>query len=82
MAQEKDELSKKLDETPINKSGRKGLRVHKEFGDRPEVLESILVARRDRGLSFRLIAEVLSEGLDDPISSTAVQNWCRELGVS
>jgi hypothetical protein len=82
MVEKRDELSSKLDKTDINKSGRKTLKVDMEFGDRPEVLESILNARRDRGLSFRLIAEVLSEDLGDPISSTAVQSWCRRRGVS
>lgn len=51
------------------------------FGNEPEVLEAVKTARRDRGLSYRVIAEVLSKR-GEQVSQGAVQNWLRAQGIS
>lgn len=81
MPKAKDPLATNLDNTIANRPGRKYGRLDTEFRHRPEVLESIRKARGERNLSFQLISEVISEGLDTPISATAVQNWCRKEGI-
>lgn len=62
------------------KDGRT-MKILQAFGDQPEVLEAIEKARVERGLSFRVIAEVLSKG-EHEISEGAVQNYLRSRGVS
>lgn len=57
-----------------------GLRVDELFGDRPDILDAIRVARSERKVSFQFIADILSkEG--ETVSGTAVQNWLRGQGV-
>jgi hypothetical protein len=49
------------------------------FGDQPDVLDAIVQARVERGLSFRVIAGVLSKS-GEQISEGAVQNYLRSRG--
>jgi len=72
-----DALAKKLSEATPARSGHK-LRIEELFGDRPDVLEAIIAARK-RGLSSRVIADVLSaEG--EKVADGAVTNWLRSQG--
>lgn len=57
-------------------------KVERTYADRPEVLESIVRARRDRRLSVRQIADTLSK--NDPLhnfSEGAVRSFLIKRGV-
>lgn len=58
------------------------LRVHELFGDRPEVIEAIIRARRDRKLSYGHIAETLNRDPDIHISEGAVKSFLKREGIS
>lgn len=60
--------------------GGQQMRVPLLFGDRPEVLDAIRAARRDRGASWQAIAELLSKH-GQRVSSTAVRNWLVSEGI-
>ena len=64
--------------TPL-RDGRT-LKIVELFGDQPEVLDAIVKARTERGLSYRVIAEVLSKG-EHEVSDGAVQNYLRARGI-
>ena len=55
-------------------------KIETYFGDRPEVLEAIRVARVERGLSHRQISEVLSQA-GKPISKNAVAHSLEKQGI-
>lgn len=57
------------------------MKIVEVFGDQPDVLDAIVQARVERGLSFRVISQVLSKG-EHEISEGAVQNYLRSRGVS
>jgi DNA-directed RNA polymerase specialized sigma24 family protein len=73
------DLAAQLKGEPRNRYGRT-LKLEELFGDRPDILEAVIVARAERKLSYQSIADVLGrEG--EYISPTAVQNWLRAQGV-
>lgn len=74
-----DSLAEKLNATagPAKLTG-----VERIFGDRPEVLEAIKSARRDRKLSYQTIATTLSTEADISISDGAVRNWLSKNGIT
>lgn len=76
----KDSLAAALDAVAEPGVGGKGLKVLVLFGDRPDVLEAIIRARRDRRLSFAQIATVLSDE-GKSVSSAAVAKWLAAEGV-
>jgi hypothetical protein len=57
------------------------LRIDVLYGDQPDVQDAIRIARLEKRLSYRRIADVLSRG-DEQISPNAVQNWLRAQGIS
>jgi hypothetical protein len=80
--QVEDPLIKALYETPPTATGHGEGRVQFLFGGRPAVLEAIVVARRDRKLSYSQIAKLLSR--DKPgvtVSSGSVKNWLEGRGI-
>jgi non-ribosomal peptide synthetase component E (peptide arylation enzyme) len=54
-------------------------KIDQLFGDRPEVLEAIAVAYRDKKLSARSIADILST--EQPIGKNSVENWLKKQGL-
>jgi hypothetical protein len=77
MAAKKHPLALALDETvPIKMSGNQ-LKVDYHFGAHPDVLASIISARK-RGLSYETIAEKLSDPENGiTIGGEAVKRWLR-----
>lgn len=73
------DLAAQLKDEPRNRYGR-GLKLEELFGERPDILEAIIVARVERKLSYQSIADVLSRD-GEYVSPTAVQNWLRARGV-
>jgi hypothetical protein len=59
----------------------RSLKIIEVFGDQPEVLDAIRTARVERGLSYRVIAQVLSKS-GEKISEGAVQNYLRAEGIA
>lgn len=55
-------------------------RIIRLFGDRPEVLEAIKTMRQ-RGHSYRVIADVLTKNGDESVSPNAVQRFLDDEGV-
>lgn len=80
MAPNPDPIAASLDALDKKRTGGTGLRVEQLFADRPEVLASIIRARRERGLSFGQIAEALSTE-DATITAGPVQKWLERQGV-
>jgi hypothetical protein len=58
------------------------LRVLELWGDEPEVLEAIRVARRDNGLSYNAIARYLTSKSGHHITANPVQKWLNEEGIA
>ena len=56
-------------------------KVELYWGDQPEVKEAIIKARVENKLSYRRIAQLLSQEEDKVISSGAVRNWLEQQGV-
>jgi len=56
-------------------------RVDQLFGDQPDVLEAIIVARRDKKLTFAQISKILAAGSKEYISAGSVSGWCAKQGV-
>lgn len=69
-------------ETAIGRGSPGKLRVKELFGDRPEVIEAIIRARRDRRLSYAHIADTLNQEPGISISEGAVKLFLRREGVS
>jgi hypothetical protein len=61
-----------------NKSQSK---VDQFFGDQPDVLEAIVVARRDKKLTFAQIAKILSKASGQYISGGSVSGWLSKRGI-
>jgi hypothetical protein len=59
-----------------------GLLLEKLYGDRPEVLEAVVAARRVNGASWQQIALLLSEDQGRQVSITAVRNYCQRNGAT
>lgn len=56
-------------------------KIEKLFGERPQVLDSIVRARVDRKLSFQHISDLLSsEG--ESVSPESVKNWLRKKNIT
>jgi hypothetical protein len=72
-------LVEELIQAQPRRSGRES-KIVTLFRDRPEVLDAVKQARVERQLSFRRIAEVLSQD-GEYISEGAVQNWLRTEGI-
>lgn len=51
------------------------------YGDRPDVLDAVIRARRDRHLSWNAIAAYLTRN-GPRISAGAVQTWCERQGLT
>jgi hypothetical protein len=77
-----DPLAAGLDGLASSGTGGSGPRVLVLFGDRPEVLESIRRARRDRKLSYAAIAKFLTVNGEQHISAGAVQKWLDKEGIT
>lgn len=76
-----DPLAAALDAVAEPTNGGTTSRVEFLFGNRPDVLASIERARRDRKLSYRQIAKVLSaDGAS--ISEGAIQGWLNKRGIN
>ena len=56
-------------------------KIDKLFGERPQVLESIIKARKERNLSYTEIAKVLSSDPEISVSDTSVKNWLDKKGI-
>ena len=69
-------LVERLTAKEVPRRGGQRLRVDVLFGDQPDVLDAIRVARYELGKSTNLIAEYLSE-FGEPISAAAVAGWLR-----
>jgi hypothetical protein len=57
------------------------MRVIQLWGDEPEVLEAIRIARRDNGLSYAAIAKYLTAKSGHHITANPVQKWLNEEGI-
>ena len=66
--------------TATPKRDGRTMKIVEVFGDQPEVLDAIVAARTERGLSFQVIADVISK-TGHTISDGAVQNFLRSRGV-
>ena len=73
------DLVQELSAAKPRRSGREA-KIVILFRDRPEVLAAVKQARVERKLSFRRIAEVLSQD-GEYVSEGAVQNWLRAEGI-
>lgn len=73
------DLVQELTVAEPRRSGREA-KIVTLFRDRPEVLDAVKRARAERQLSFRRIAEVLSQD-GEYVSEGAVQNWLRTEGI-
>lgn len=51
------------------------------FGDRPQVLDSIVTARKERKLSYRQIAVILSKDPNVSIHEGTVKLWLDRKGI-
>lgn len=60
--------------------GGQQMRIPMLFGDRPDILDAIRSARRDRKASWQSIADLLSRH-GHRISATAVRNWLVSEGI-
>lgn len=76
-----DPLAAALDAVTKPRRGGMTLRVEALFANRPEVTDAIKRARRERGLSFRQIAELISTP-DETITEGAVQLWLKRQGIT
>lgn len=74
-----DLLNELLTIDPANGGGQQ-MRIPMLFGDRPEVLDAIRAARRDRKASWQAISDLLSRH-GHRISATAVRNWLVSEGI-
>lgn len=81
MTKKADPLAEALDKATATPNAGQGGRVMQLYSDRPDVLESIRRARRDRKLSHAHIAKVLSSNGDGTVSRAAVQNWLSKEGI-
>ena len=76
-----DPLAEALNNTETKARAGNLSAVDQYFGDRPEVKEAILEARR-RKLSYNEIATVLNKEPGVKLSGDAVGNWLKKQGVS
>jgi hypothetical protein len=74
-----DPLAAALDAT---QGAVKGNKIDGYFSDRPEVLEAIKRARKDRKLSYAVIANTLSTEADVYVSEGAVKTWLSRNGIA
>lgn len=79
-AKKSDPLAVALDMIERGATGGTQGKIVALFGDRPDVLDAIVRARRDRKLSYQQIAKVLSAD-GEPISAGAVQSWLSRQGI-
>lgn len=81
----KDALAAALDAVQQPNQGGQVPKMLRLFGDRPEVLEAVVRARRERHLSWRQIAETLTAAelaeRGEQITEHAIQTYCRSQGV-
>jgi hypothetical protein len=76
-----DPLAAALESIGGRRAGGLPLKVDVLYGDRPEVLDAIRSARRDKHLSFEQIAEALSSG-GASITDGAVSKWLKREGIA
>jgi transposase len=81
-ASKKDPLVEALDSMVTTNSHGSVSKMDYFFGDRPEVLEAVIRARRDRKLTHKQIAEALSKDPKVEISDRAVGTWLQRKGIS
>jgi ribosome-binding protein aMBF1 (putative translation factor) len=77
---ERDPLAAALDAVTEKRTGGTQRRVLELFGDRPQVLDAIRKARRDRGLSFKQIAELVSTP-GASVTAGPIQKWLNGQGI-
>jgi hypothetical protein len=76
-----DPLTAALDALDLSDDNGKRMKVDVLFGDRPDVLDSIRRARRDRGTTFVQIARTLSAAAPMRVSEKAVASWLHSQGI-
>lgn len=81
-ASKKDPLAIALDASLPRNHGNTTTKVDHYFGDRPDVLDSIRRARQERHLSYKTIAQVLSQEDGVHLSDGAVKNWLSKQGIA
>ena len=74
-----DPLAAALDAAPISHAGSQSLKIDALYGDRPDVLDSIVAAHK-RGLGHTTIANLLTEHGGTLVSYSAVKSWLRARG--
>jgi ribosome-binding protein aMBF1 (putative translation factor) len=76
-----DPLVAALDAVAGRRTGGLPLKIDALYGERPEVLDAIRSARRDKHLSYEQIAEALSTA-GDSITDGAVSKWLKREGIA
>jgi hypothetical protein len=76
-----DPLTAALDALEMSGDNGKRMKIDVLFGDRPDVLDSIRRARRDRGTTFVQIARTLSAASPMKVNEKAVAGWLRSQGI-
>lgn len=78
MSAPSDPLAVALSEATMTTGGTR-LKVEQLFGDRPEVIEAIISARRDRKLGYQTIAKLISKAEPhNAIGADAIENFLRQ----
>jgi hypothetical protein len=77
----KKDLAAGLNALPAGKPGGMS-KVDVMFGDQPDVLEAIRVARQDRHLGFSSIAAYLTREGGEQIGDTAIKRWLNGQGIA
>lgn len=76
----RDDLAAGLDAIERGPGGGTTPKVVQLFGDRPDVLESIRAARRDRHLSYGAIAKYF-RGRGVEVGEGAIKKWLDSQGI-
>jgi hypothetical protein len=76
-----DPLTAALDALEMSGDNGKRMKIDVLFGDRPDVLDSIRRARRDRRVTFVEIAKKLSAAAPIEVGATAVASWLHSQGI-
>lgn len=81
MPDKKDPLAESLDSTEPKGQITNQSAIEVLFGNRPQVKESIINARKRR-LSFNEIATALNKDPDVKVSGDIVSKWLKKQGIS
>lgn len=82
MSAPQDPLALALSKAVMATGGTR-LKVEQLFEHRPEVLEEIIKARRDRKLGYQTIAKFITTvEPDNPIGAGAIEAWLTSKGIT